>query len=41
MWLVSMSNRERQIALVYKLIEKIWGNGVLMQFEDIVNGEEK
>ena len=39
--LLSMSNREIQIEIVYKLIEKIWGNGVLMQFEDIVNGEEK
>ena len=28
--------KERQIALLYKLIEKWYGSGVLMQFADIV-----
>jgi hypothetical protein len=35
-----MTIKQRQMALVYRLIEKIWGSGVLMQFVDIVEGEE-
>lgn len=35
-----MTIKQRQIALVYRLIEKIWGYGVLMQFADIVENEE-
>ncbi len=36
-----MTIKQRQIALVYRLIEKIWGSGVLMQFADIVDREDK
>lgn len=35
-----MTIKQRQIALVYRLIEKIWGTGVLMQFADIVENKE-
>ncbi len=35
-----MTIKERQISLVYRLIEKLWGTGVLMQFADIIEKEE-
>ncbi len=36
-----MKIKDRQITLVYRLIEKIWGSGLLMAFQDLVSEEEK
>jgi hypothetical protein len=33
--------KEKEIALIYELIEKIWGSGVLMAFADLIEKEEE
>ena len=36
-----MTIKDRQTTLVYRLIEKLWGNGLLMAFQDLVSEQEK